>query len=154
MSPIWVEFGSSQLCLLCLEDGGILDDLWVYRVETDRFLIVWNAANIEQKLDWLHRWSGSNPDVSIEDTSTDTVMLAIQGPAIHQLKSLKGVYGQHPGTLLFLIINYSKTFVNRFSPSWLRKSTRMPFSDEGIDLLSSCQYRRKAEQNSRLFISS
>ncbi len=33
-----LEVGSSQLCLLCLEDGGILDDLWVYRVETDRFL--------------------------------------------------------------------------------------------------------------------
>ena len=86
-----LEVGSSRLCLLCLEDGGILDDLWVYRVETDRFLIVWNAVNSEQKLDWLHRWSGSNPDVSIEDTSTDTVMLAIQGPAAHQLKSLEGV---------------------------------------------------------------
>ena len=86
-----LEVGSSQLCLLRLEDGGILDDLWVYRVETDRFLIVWNAANSEQKLDWLHRWSGSNSDVSIEDTSTDTVMLAIQGPATHQLKNLEVV---------------------------------------------------------------
>lgn len=86
-----LEVGSAQLCLLCLEDGGILDDLWVYRVGTDRYLIVWNAANIEQKLDWLSRCSGSDPDIIIEDTSPDTVMLAVQGPSVCQLKNLKGV---------------------------------------------------------------
>ena len=86
-----LEAGSSQLCLLCLEDGGILDDLWVYCVGTDRYLIVWNAANIEQKLDWLSRWSGSDPDITIEDTSADTVMVAVQGPSVHQLKNLEGV---------------------------------------------------------------
>jgi len=86
-----LDVGSAQLCLLCLEDGGILDDLWVYHVGTDRYLIVWNAANIEQKLDWLSRWSGSDPDIIIEDTSPDTVMLAVQGPAVSQLENLKGV---------------------------------------------------------------
>ncbi len=83
--------GSSRLCLLCLESGGILDDLWVYRLQADRFLIVCNAAGIERKLDWLRRWSGSNPDVSIEDRSADTVMLAVQGPAAHRLKNLAAV---------------------------------------------------------------
>jgi aminomethyltransferase len=86
-----LEVGSAQLCLLCLEDGGILDDLWVYRLGADRYLIVWNAANIEQKLDWLSRWSGSDHDITIEDKSADTVMVAVQGPAVCQLKSLKGV---------------------------------------------------------------
>lgn len=86
-----LQIGSSQLCLLCLEDGGILDDLFVYRVETDRFLIVWNAANVEQKLGWLRRWAGSDPDIVIQDRSADTVMLAVQGPAVTQLRSLKGV---------------------------------------------------------------
>jgi len=86
-----LEVGAAQLCLLCLEDGGILDDLWVYHVATDRYLIVWNAANIEQKLNWLSRWSGSDTDIKIEDTSSATVMLAVQGPATHQLENLKGV---------------------------------------------------------------
>ena len=45
-----LEVGAAQLCLLCVEDGGILDDLWVYRMATDQYLIVWNAANVEQKL--------------------------------------------------------------------------------------------------------
>jgi len=86
-----LEVGSSRLCLLCLEDGGILDDLWVYRLGIDQYLLVWNASNVEQKLDWLLHWSGSDPDVVIEDRSHDTVMLAVQGPAISQLENLKGV---------------------------------------------------------------
>lgn len=86
-----LEIGSSQLCLLCLEDGGILDDLWVYRVGTDRYLIVWNAGDIEQKLGWLQRWAGSDPDIVIEDKSADTVMVAVQGPAVCQLHNLKGI---------------------------------------------------------------
>jgi len=86
-----LEIGGAQLCLICFEDGGILDDLWVYHVGTDRYLIVWNAANIEQKIDWLYRWSGSDPDIIIDDVSADTVMVAVQGPAVYQLKNLEGV---------------------------------------------------------------
>jgi aminomethyltransferase len=86
-----LEIGSSQLCLLCLEDGGILDDLLAYRVGTDQYLIVWNAGNIEQKLSWLQRWAGSDPDVVIQDKSADTVMVAVQGPAVCQLQNLNGV---------------------------------------------------------------
>ena len=86
-----LEIGSSQLCLLCLEDGGILDDLFVYRLETDRYLLVWNAGNAEQKLDWLKRWAGPDPDVVIQGKTADTVMVAVQGPAVCQLPNLKGV---------------------------------------------------------------
>ena len=86
-----LEIGSSQLCLLCLEDGGISDDLLAYRVGTDQYLIVWNAGDIEQKLGWLQRWAGSDPDIVIQDKSADTVMVAVQGPAVCQLQNLKGV---------------------------------------------------------------
>ena len=86
-----LEVGSAQLCLLCLEDGGILDDLWVYRVGTDHYLIVWNAANIEKKLDWLSHWSRSDPDIIIKNISPATAMLAVQGPAVCKLESMEGV---------------------------------------------------------------
>jgi len=81
--------GAAQLCLMCLENGGIIDDLWVYRLGTDRYLIVWNASDIGKKMDWLHRWSGSDTDIVIEDVSAKTAMLAIQGPAVRHLKSLE-----------------------------------------------------------------
>jgi len=86
-----LEVGSSQLSLLCLENGGILDDLWVYRVGAEQYLLVWNASNIEQKLDWLHRWAGSDPDIIIVNTSLDTVMVAVQGPSVPQLKCFESV---------------------------------------------------------------
>ena len=86
-----LEIGSSQLCLLCLEDGGILDDLWAYRLGADRYLIVWNAGHIEEKLDWLRRWAGSDPDIVIRDRTAATAMVAVQGPAVCQLENLKGV---------------------------------------------------------------
>ncbi len=86
-----LEIGSSQLCLLCLEDGGILDDLLAYRVDTDRFLIVCNAGNTEQKLGWLERWAGSDPDIVIQDKTADTAMVAVQGPTVCHLQNLKGI---------------------------------------------------------------
>jgi aminomethyltransferase len=86
-----LEIGSSHLSLMCLESGGILDDLWLFRVEADRYLIVWNAANIEQKLGWLSRWSGSDPGVQIQDVSADMAMVAVQGPLVPELKSLDSV---------------------------------------------------------------
>ena len=84
--------GSSQICLLCSEGGGILDDLCLYRLEVNQYLLVWNAGNPERKLDWLLRWSESFA-VVIEDRSLDTVMLAIQGPAAVQLEPLRPFSG-------------------------------------------------------------
>jgi aminomethyltransferase len=86
-----LEIGYSQLCLLCLEDGGILDDLLIYRVGADQYLIVWNAGDIEQKMGWLQRWADADPDIVIQDKSAGTVMVAVQGPAVCQLQNLKGV---------------------------------------------------------------
>jgi aminomethyltransferase len=86
-----LEIGSSQLCLLCLENGGILDDLFAYRLGIDQYLIVWNAGSIERKLDWLQRWAASDLDIIIQDRTGDTVMVAVQGPAVCQLPNLKGV---------------------------------------------------------------
>jgi len=86
-----LETGSSMLNMMCLEDGGILDDLWLFRVEADRYLIVWNAAHTQQKHDWLSRWSGSYPGITIEDVSAETAMVAVQGPTVLQLKSLSSV---------------------------------------------------------------
>ena len=86
-----LEIGLSELCLLCLEDGGILDDLWAYRLAADRYLVVWNATHIEEKLAWLQRWAGSDPDIVIRDRSAATAMVAVQGPAVCRLQNLKGI---------------------------------------------------------------
>ncbi len=84
-----LKWGMSQLCVLLLEDGGILDDLWVYAVEPDRYAIVWNAGDHEKKLEWLKKWQGNDPDIVIEDVLMKTAMLSVQGPGINALKASK-----------------------------------------------------------------
>src|ERR1700748_956090 len=48
-----IDVGGAQYSCLCNEKGGVIDDLFAYRLSTDRFLIVTNAANHETDLQWL-----------------------------------------------------------------------------------------------------
>jgi aminomethyltransferase len=69
--------GGSTYGLLCREDGGILDDLFVYRLDEARYLVVVNAANREKDYAWILSRIGG---VTVEDVSEKTGMLAVQGP--------------------------------------------------------------------------
>jgi len=84
--------GLGQLCLMLDENGGILDDLWVYQKGENDYLIVWNACNFEQKIAWVLRWSAAHPDILIKDMTDDTFMLAVQGPTASRLESLKSIW--------------------------------------------------------------
>jgi aminomethyltransferase len=88
-----LTLGASMLCLLCLENGGILDDLLLYRTGKQRYLIVWNASDVEFKLEWLYRWLSPGLDVKIEDISGTTAMVAIQGPNVGKMALLDMAVG-------------------------------------------------------------
>ncbi|MFQ5614727.1 MAG: glycine cleavage system aminomethyltransferase GcvT [Anaerolineae bacterium] len=76
--------------LMCYDDGGVVDDVFVYRLP-GRWLVVVNAANLAKDLAWLEA-QAPGFDVSISDVSAETYMLALQGPkAIEILDSLAGV---------------------------------------------------------------
>jgi aminomethyltransferase len=74
-----IAIGGAQYSCLCQEDGGVLDDLFVYRLGGDRYLIVTNAANHADDLDWLGRQS-RELDVIVRDVADRYAMLAVQGP--------------------------------------------------------------------------
>jgi len=74
-----IEIGGAQYSCLCQEDGGVLDDLFAYRLGGDRYLIVTNAANHAADLAWLGRWS-RDFDVAVRDVADRYAMLAVQGP--------------------------------------------------------------------------
>lgn len=74
-----IGVGGAQYSVLCREDGGVLDDLFTYRLEPDRFLTVTNASNHDSDLAWFGRHAGDF-DVTIEDKLDDFAMLAVQGP--------------------------------------------------------------------------
>ena len=69
----------AQYSVLCREDGGVLDDLFTYRLE-DGFLTVTNAANHEQATTPGWRAHADGFDVRVEDVAADYAMLALQGP--------------------------------------------------------------------------
>jgi aminomethyltransferase len=62
---------------MCYDDGGIIDDLIIYKITEEDFLIVVNASNRTKDLEWMKRHAQS---VKIEDISNETVLLALQGP--------------------------------------------------------------------------
>ncbi len=59
-------------------DGGIVDDLLVYRIKEDQYMLVVNASNIEKDWNWLKQNDDWNVDM--EDISEKTALLAVQGP--------------------------------------------------------------------------
>jgi aminomethyltransferase len=69
----------AQYSVLCREDGGVLDDLFTYRLGPDRFLTVTNAANHERDLAWMRSHAGGF-QVELDDRIHDYAMLAVQGP--------------------------------------------------------------------------
>jgi aminomethyltransferase len=74
-----IEIGGAQYSCLCNEEGGVIDDLFTYRLGGDRYLIVTNSANHSTDLAWLGRWS-RDFDVSVRDVADRYAVLAVQGP--------------------------------------------------------------------------
>jgi aminomethyltransferase len=85
-----IAIGGAQYSCLCEDDGGVLDDLFVYRLGGDRYLVVTNAANHESDLAWLGRQS-RDFDVIVRDVADRYAMLAVQGP--HARAVLTGALG-------------------------------------------------------------
>jgi len=79
-----IAIGGAQYSCLCQEDGGVLDDLFAYRLGGDRYLIVTNAANHAGDLTWLGRQS-RDFDVIVRDVADRYAMLAVQGPHARQV---------------------------------------------------------------------
>jgi glycine cleavage system T protein (aminomethyltransferase) len=70
-----MEPGEAHYALYCTETGGIADDVFVYRLDEARWLVVHNAANAASDLERLRA-----VDTPASDITRDTVMLAVQGP--------------------------------------------------------------------------
>ncbi len=84
-----LEPGQAQYSLITNEQGGIIDDVIVYRLDGHRYLVVVNASNREVDFAWLqqHELRGSD----VRDVSDEYALLAVQGPrALERLGLAKG----------------------------------------------------------------
>ncbi|OCX51278.1 glycine cleavage system protein T [Mucilaginibacter sp. PPCGB 2223] len=82
--------GKVQYSCLPNEDGGIVDDLLVYRIDEKTYMLVVNASNIEKDWNWISKYNTNGVDM--KDISDRTSLLAVQGPkAAEALQSLTDI---------------------------------------------------------------
>ena len=74
--------GQAQYSAMCYDDGGIVDDLLIYK-QDDHFIVVVNAANIEKDFLWLE--SHLIPEVELRDISDTIELIALQGPKSREI---------------------------------------------------------------------
>ena len=72
-----LNVGQAQYSAMCYDDGGIIDDLIIYRQE-DHYMMVVNASNREKNIKWLEKNCEGN--VHLKDISDDMGLIAVQGP--------------------------------------------------------------------------
>jgi aminomethyltransferase len=79
-----IDVGRAQYSCLCREDGGVLDDLFTYRLGEDRYLTVTNASNHERDLEWFEAHAVEF-EAEVRDRIDAYAMLAVQGPEARQI---------------------------------------------------------------------
>jgi len=77
-----LEIGQVQYSLLCYPEGGIVDDLTVYRLAADHYMLTVNASNIEKDWAWVTTHGAS---ARWRNISADTGLIAVQGPNAEDL---------------------------------------------------------------------
>lgn len=70
--------GQAQYTLMCYPDGGVVDDLLIYKLKDQHYMLVVNASNIDKDWAWLQQHM--TPGVTMTNDSDQTALLALQGP--------------------------------------------------------------------------
>ena len=82
--------GRVRYGLLCNENGGVVDDVLVYRTAEDALMLCVNAANIDKDRSWIEKHCGG---ATIDDRSAETGLLALQGPIAPDVMKRVGAGG-------------------------------------------------------------
>lgn len=122
--PSGLKPGEIQYTMLTNPDGGIIDDILVYRTETGFFLVV-NASNTEKDFNWINQHL--LPDTTFTDRTPELALIAVQGP-----RSLP-VVEQVLGMPLADVKSY--TFIDtKYKGHWLRASRTGYTGEDGFEL--------------------
>lgn len=85
-----LDLGDAQYSCMPNDQGGIVDDLIIYRIKDNTYLLVVNASNIEKDWNWISKHNKNN--ATMRNISDDYSLLAIQGPkAVEAMQSLSSI---------------------------------------------------------------
>lgn len=92
-----LEVGHAQYSILCAPDGGAIDDIIIYRLDADRYLIIVNASNTDADVAWMrHCLAEPGPGiearhVGLHPYGSDRTLIAVQGPkSLAALQKISG----------------------------------------------------------------
>jgi len=121
--------GSGQYTLLCNAAGGVVDDLYAYRVKADEFLLIVNASRIEADWDWLQTQVEGCPTPDgfrIHNASQELGALAIQGPRVAEFMDRTIAGGSIGGVVVPSVTGLKKNevavFVFRGISVWVART--------------------------------
>ena len=83
-------------CQLPNKNGGLIDDLIIYKLENEKYLVIVNASGIEKDFEWF-KSNANGLDVELENKSEEYSLLALQGPDAKKIieKIIKKVYDKN-----------------------------------------------------------
>ena len=121
--------GKAQYSCMPNLEGGIVDDLIVYKLDEERFMLVVNAANIDKDREWIISWNSF--DAELEDRSEQTALIALQGPKSPEI--LRQLTDTDIDPFRFLLGNKTAV-INDRHPEELRARSRLnhPLHDSGF----------------------
>lgn len=105
----------AKYCQFTTQTGGIVDDLFIYKLEEENYLLVVNASRLDADFEWMNKHK-NNFDVEIKNLSSELSMIAIQGPKASDIVTELGLTKeQQPHTMFIEIAELigEKVFISR-----------------------------------------
>jgi aminomethyltransferase len=137
-----LAIGQGQYTLMCNERGGVIDDLYAYRLAEQEYLLIINASRIEPDVAWLQKQLAVFPNrdaVQLKNTSDEMGAVAIQGPRVAEFINICFPGASKGGTKVSQVTDLQKNQVAQFdfsgTPVWV---SRTGYSGEdGFEVVSS-----------------
>jgi len=136
--------GQGQYTLCCNENGGVIDDLYAYRLTAEEYLLIVNASRIEADEAWLEKQLGQFADrqgVTMRNTSKVTGALAVQGPRVAEFIDLCFPGPSSGGTVVAKASELQKNQIARFgfkdSQIWVSRTGYT--GEDGFEVVASAE---------------
>lgn len=110
--------GQGQYTLMCNEAGGVVDDLYLYRLAEEQFLMIINASRTEADMNWINRRQALWPHkarVSVVDRSNEFAAVAVQGPRVVDFIGRVVVGKSEGGLSVANVLSLKKNEIARFA---------------------------------------
>ncbi len=136
--------GLGQYTLMCNARGGVIDDLYAYRLAAHEFLLIVNASRIEADAAWLEQQLAAfsqRKEVTLENASAVTGAVAVQGPRVAEFVNRCFPGASTGGTLVAQVTDLRKNQIARFSSSggtiWVSRTGYT--GEDGFEVVAPAQ---------------